>query len=108
MLMVLIASGSPVDRPELSETNMSTVHPPSKTIQLEIATPKGPFKGEFSLTTKVSEVIDTVKNTLELPKDASFELWYGDQRLAPEERPLESFHLPNPAKLTLVATGSGV
>jgi hypothetical protein len=87
---------------------MNAQHPPSKTIHLQIATPKGPFVGDFEITTKVSEVIDTVRNKLELPQDASFELWFGDKRLEPEERPLVSFHLPDPAKLTLVATGSGV
>ena len=87
---------------------MNEQHPPNKTIELQIATPQGPFVGSFDLTTKVSDVIQTVRTKLNLPKDASFELWFGDKRLEPEERPLVSFHLPDPAKLTLVATGSGV
>ena len=79
-----------------------------KDIELLIATPKGPFDGTFPKTTKVSEVILAVRTKLGLPADASFELWYGTTRLEPEERTLVSFHLPDPAKLTLVATGSGV
>lgn len=78
------------------------------TIELHIATPKGPFVGEFRKTATITEVIAEVRTKLGLPDDASFELWFGDKRLEPEERPLVSFHLPDPAKLTLVATGSGV
>lgn len=77
-------------------------------IELHIATPKGPFTEKFLKTTTIAEVIAEVRNKLGLPSDASFELWFGDKRLEPEVRPLESFHLPDPAKLTLVATGSGV
>jgi hypothetical protein len=98
----------PVGQNLESEIHMNEQHAPNKAIELQIATPQGPFVGNFELTAKVSEVIDTVRNKLGLPKDASFELWYGDKRLEPEERPLVSFHLPNPAQLTLVATGSGV
>lgn len=77
-------------------------------IELYIATPKGPFVGTFDVNTKVSEVIEVVRRKLGLAADSSFELWFGETRLHPEERPLISFHLPNPAKLKLVATGSGV
>ena len=80
----------------------------SKSIELQIATPKGPFVGTFELTTKVAEVISTVRVKVGLAANAQLELWFGDQRLDPEQRTLESFHLPNPAKLKLVATGDGV
>jgi hypothetical protein len=80
----------------------------NKTIDLQIATPKGPFVGTFDLTTKVSEVIATVRDKVGLAADAQFELWSGNTRLEPEHRTLESFHLPNPANLKLVATGEGV
>lgn len=80
----------------------------NKTIELYIATPKGPFVGTFDVNTKVSEVIEVVRKKMDLPADSSFELWFGETRLQPEERPIVSFHLPDPAKLKLVATGSGV
>ncbi|WP_298189065.1 hypothetical protein [Metallibacterium sp.] len=53
-------------------------------------------------------LIDQVRSALDLPADSDFELWFDKTRLQPETRRLVSFHLPNPAKVTLLATGSGV
>ncbi len=88
---------------------MSSVETKAKDdLILEIATPKGPFKGEFSKTTKVSTVIEVVITEKQLDRKDGYELVYGDQVLQPVERPLVSFGLPHIAKLTLVAQGTGV
>lgn len=79
-----------------------------KTIELEIATPKGVFRGAFDKTTKVSEVIETVINDMELDGGDSFELAHSGTVLEPKERPLVSFGIECGAKLELIATGSGV
>jgi hypothetical protein len=76
-------------------------------IILDVATPKGPWKGAFPKTTKVSEVIKEIVKDLGL-EDESFELRWKDKVLEPVERPLVSFGLEGRVKLTLVATGSGV
>jgi hypothetical protein len=76
-------------------------------IILDVATPKGPWKGAFPKTTKVSEVIATIVKDLGL-EDESFQLIWKDKPLEPAERPLVSFGLEGRVKLTLVATGSGV
>lgn len=81
---------------------------PSDDIQLEFSTPQGTYTAVFDKNTSVHDVIQQVRTALQLPADAAFELWFGDKRLEPETRPLNSFHLPNPAKVTLLATGSGV
>jgi hypothetical protein len=81
---------------------------PNDNIQLEFAAPQGTYSAAFDKNTKVEDVIQQVRTALSLPADAAFELWFGKTRLEPEARPLVSFHLPNPAKVTLLATGSGV
>ncbi len=75
---------------------------------LDIATPKGPFKGEFPTTTSVAHVIDVVVNDKGLDRKDSFELVSGDKVLQPTERTLGSFGLHGKVELELVATGSGV
>lgn len=77
-------------------------------ITLHIATPNGQFEATFPKTTTVAEVIAQVRVIANLAPDATFELWTGETRLQPENRPLVSFHLSDPAEVTLLATGSGV
>jgi hypothetical protein len=77
-------------------------------VVLDIATPKGLFKGAFPKTTKVSQVIAVVIEEKDLDTKDSFELVYGDTVLKPEERTLVSFGLHGEVQLELVATGSGV
>ncbi len=76
-------------------------------IILDVATPKGPWKGAFPKTTKVSEVIATIVKDLALATEP-FQLIWKDKPLEPQDRPLVSFGLEGRVKLTLVATGSGV
>lgn len=77
-------------------------------IRLEIATPKGMYVGAFPKTAKIADVIAKVVAAKHLDGGDKYQLVFGDKILEPVERPLVSFHLPNPAKLNLVATGSGV
>jgi len=77
-------------------------------LKLEIATPKGVFRGAFDKTTKVSEVIETVVNEMELDGGDSFQLAHGGTVLEPQERPLVSFGIECGSQLELIATGSGV
>lgn len=82
--------------------------PQDQDITLDIATPRGPFVGEFPKTTKVAEVINTVVSAVGLTLGEQFELVYNGAVLQPTERPIVSFGLEDGAKLELVATGSGV
>lgn len=75
---------------------------------LEIATPKGMFKGIFPKTTTISEVINKAANTLKLDKSDSLELVYKDKVLVPIKDRLIDFHLTGTIQLELVATGTGV
>jgi hypothetical protein len=77
-------------------------------IEVDIATPKGVFNGSFSKTAKVSEVIEIVIKDQGLDGSDSFELAYNGSILKPTERPLVSFGIQSPAKMELIATGSGV
>lgn len=77
-------------------------------LTLEIATPKGIFTGDFEATAKVKDVIARAIAEMALDGGDAFELYHNGVPLQPVDRPLVSFQLPNPAKLELVATGSGV
>jgi hypothetical protein len=77
-------------------------------IQLDIASPKGVYEGTFRETDKVETVIQAVVAKQQLDAGDQFELVFQEHKLEPVQRTLESFHLPNDAKLELVATGSGV
>jgi hypothetical protein len=77
-------------------------------VVLDIATPKGPFRGVFPKTTTIAEVIDVVVDAKKLDKKDTFELVHGDTVLQPVNRTLGSFGLHGVVKLELVATGSGV
>jgi hypothetical protein len=77
-------------------------------ILLEVATPKGLFRGIFRENTTVSEVIKVIVDKKELDRKDTFELFHGETQLQPTNRTLESFGLKRKAKLELVATGSGV
>jgi hypothetical protein len=77
-------------------------------IILDIATPKGPFEGEFRKNTTVARVIEVVIEEKKLDRKDTFELVHGDKVLQPVDRTLESFGLHGKVKLELVATGSGV
>jgi hypothetical protein len=77
-------------------------------ILLEIATPKGLFRGVFQESTKVSTIIEIVVEKKDLDKKDTFELVHGERVLQPTDRTLESFGLKHKAELELVATGSGV
>ena len=81
---------------------------PQGEVILDIATPKGSFRGEFPETTTVATVIDIVVEEKNLDRKDSFELVYGDKVLQPVERTLGSFGLHGKVDLELVATGSGV
>lgn len=81
---------------------------PDNDITLQIATPRGQFEATFPKTATVAEVIAQVRAEAGLASDATFELWAGNARLQPENRPLVSFQLSDPAQVTLLATGSGV
>jgi hypothetical protein len=75
---------------------------------LDIATPKGPFRGEFSEAMTVASVIEIVVNDKHLDRKDSFELVHGEKVLQPTDRTLGSFGLHGKVDLELVATGSGV
>ncbi len=81
--------------------------PDKDEIILDVATPKGPWRGAFPKTTKVQEVIDTIVRDLGLQQE-TFQLVYKGNPLEPTNRPLVSFGLEGHVKLTLVATGDGV
>ena len=77
-------------------------------ILLEVATPKGIFRGIFRESAAVAEVIKVIVDKKELDRKDTFELFHGETQLQPTDRTLESFGLKRKAKLELVATGSGV
>lgn len=77
-------------------------------IFLDIATPKGPFRGVFHESTTVATVIEIVADKKHLDKKDTFELIHDGTKLEPTGRTLESFGLRRHACLELVATGSGV
>ncbi|MDX2240044.1 MAG: hypothetical protein NW224_05105 [Leptolyngbyaceae cyanobacterium bins.302] len=77
-------------------------------VVLEVATPRGVFKGTFAKTEKVKDVITAAIKQQGLASGDSFDLVYKGEVLQPEERPLVSFGLSGTVKLELVATGSGV
>jgi hypothetical protein len=81
---------------------------PRGEVILDIATPKGSFRGEFPEMTTVATVIEIVVEEKKLDRKDSFELVYGDKVLQPVERTLGSFGLHGKVDLELVATGSGV
>lgn len=75
---------------------------------LEVATPKGMFKGVFPKTATILEVINEVADTLKLDKTDSLELVYKGKVLVPVKDRLVDFDLSGEVQLELVATGSGV
>jgi hypothetical protein len=75
---------------------------------LDIATPKGSFRGEFPDKTTVATVIETVVKDKDLDRKDTFELVHGEKVLQPVERTLGSFGFHGEVDLELVATGSGV
>lgn len=77
-------------------------------IFLDIATPKGAFRGIFTETATVAAVIAKVVDEKKLDPKDTFELFHGETQLQPTSRTLESFGLKHKAKLELVAQGSGV
>lgn len=93
-----------VNGPETPQHGRSHGHE----VILDIATPKGPFKGEFSRDMTVSNVIEIVIEDKKLDRKDSFELVHGDKILQPADRTLGSFGLHGKVELELVATGSGV
>ena len=77
-------------------------------ILLDVATPKGIFRGIFRESATVSEVIKVIVDKKDLDRKDTFELFHGETQLQPTDHTLESFGLKRKAKLELVATGSGV
>jgi exonuclease VII small subunit len=91
---------------EAREELKEALHPHE--ILLEIATPKGMFRGIFRLSGTIAEVIQLVVDQKHLDPKDTFELVHGETVLQPTSRTLESFGLKCKADLELVATGSGV
>lgn len=77
-------------------------------VTLQIGTPKGPFTGTFSKTTKIEDVIAAAVNSLGLDRGDTLELIHNGEPLTPVTRTLVSFGLAGTVSLELVATGSGV
>ena len=77
-------------------------------VTLEIATPKGLFKGTFPKITSISEVIEQVVKNLDLSRGDLLELVYKDKVLQPVKDTLADFGLSGVVQLELVATGTGV
>ena len=77
-------------------------------VTLEIAAPKGLFKGIFPKTATVSEVIEQVAKTQGLNRADVLELVYKGKTLKPAKETLAHFGLIGVVQLELVATGSGV
>ena len=75
---------------------------------LEIAAPKGLFKGEFEKTVTVQQVIDAVIEKQQLQGGDVFELFYKGKQLEPVKQTLAEFNLTGVVQLELVATGQGV
>lgn len=77
-------------------------------IVLEIAAPKGLFKGAFPKTATISEVIEQVAKDQGLDRSDVLELVYKGDVLEPTKETLAHFGLVGVVQLELVATGSGV
>jgi hypothetical protein len=77
-------------------------------ITVNVGTPKGPFMGTFSKTTKIEEVIRAAVEALKIDGGELLELVKDGQVLQPVQRTLVSFGLAGTVSLELVATGSGV
>lgn len=101
-----LASMQPEETPPMTES--LTAEAKDKDVTLEIATPKGPFKGVFEKTNTVATVIKVVVDDKHLDKKDSFELVFHGEPLLPETKTLGEFGLHGTKKLTLVAQGTGV
>ena len=77
-------------------------------VTLEIATPKGLFKGLFPTSTEVSIVIENVVKEMGLLSADKYELHFKEKELKPLTKKLSEFGLSGVVELTLVATGTGV
>ena len=77
-------------------------------VTLEIAGPKGLFKGTFPKTATVAEVIEVVAKDQGLDRADVLELVYKDEVLEPTKETLVHFGLVGVVQLDLVATGKGV
>ena len=77
-------------------------------VTLEIATPKGLFKGIFLKTATISEVIEQVASNKGLNRADLLELVYKGEVLQPIKNTLTDFGLSGVVQLELVATGKGV
>lgn len=77
-------------------------------VVLEIATPKGLFKGAFSKNASISQVIEQVAKDQGLDRSDVLELVYKGDILEPTKETLAHFGLVGVVQLELVATGSGV
>ena len=77
-------------------------------VTLEIATPKGLFKGIFPKTATISEVIEQVVSDQGLNRGDLLELVYKGEVLQPTKNTLTDFGLAGVVQLDLVATGEGV
>ena len=77
-------------------------------VTLEIATPKGLFKGIFPKTATISEVIEQVVRAKGLNRGDVLELVYKGDVLQPIKNTLTDFGLVGVVQLELVATGTGV
>ena len=77
-------------------------------VVLEIAAPKGMFKGAFPKTATVSEVIEQVAKDQGLDRSDVLELVYKGEVLQPTKETLARFGLVGVVQLELVATGTGV
>ena len=77
-------------------------------VTLEIATPKGLFKGIFPKTATISEVIERVVSDQGLNRGDLFELVYKGKSLQPIKNTLADFELAGVVQLDLAATGKGV
>lgn len=75
---------------------------------LDVATPKGPFRGEFPNSTTIVKIIAVVVEEKKLDRKDSFDLVHNGKVLQPTDHSLASFGLHGKVKLELVATGSGV
>ena len=77
-------------------------------VVLEIAAPKGLFKGAFPKTAPISEVIEQVAKVQGLDRSDVLELVYKGEVLQPTKETLAHFGLVGVVQLELVATGTGV
>ena len=76
-------------------------------IILHVATPAGAFQGIFPNATTVKQVIAEIVRSKKLDAGDRLELFHDDRPLDPQHT-LASYHLGDEARLTLLATGSGV